>query len=331
MRSKTARMGRAATLAAGRCAGMTLIELMVALTIGLFLTWGAIEVYLQSKNNYRATEVMTRLQENARFALDTVEPDLRLVGFWGRHPDSGRVELPGAGAIAVTCDGNDVTAWVLNVANPLEATDDDYALPCDAFSGAREGTDVLVVRHASEFIEPAPSNGRVQVVSNLGQAWVIDDGIIPPDAGAGSETRDLVVHAYYVDDQSSFSDDIPSLRRKTLLGDGRIEDQEMVSGVEDMQVQFGLDANGDGRVERYVDRDNPAVATASVAAVRIWLLVRSEESPGPAFVDNREYTPPDEDAEPFVPGGPSYPPQFQRLEVTKTVYLRNRAGVWEAL
>ena len=64
---------------------MTLIELMVSMTIGLFLTWGAFQVYLQSKSNYRAAEVMTRLQENARFALETLEPDLRLAGFWGRH------------------------------------------------------------------------------------------------------------------------------------------------------------------------------------------------------------------------------------------------------
>ena len=57
-----------------RSRGMTLIELMVAMTIGLFLTWGAFQVYIQSKSNYRAAEVMTRLQENARFALETLEP-----------------------------------------------------------------------------------------------------------------------------------------------------------------------------------------------------------------------------------------------------------------
>jgi hypothetical protein len=303
---------------------MTLIELMVALAIGLFLTWGAIEVYVQSKSNYRASETLTRLQENARFALDTLEPDLRLAGFWGRHSDPARVTVA-AGGIGVTCDGNDVTGWALDVARPVEASDDGYDLDCDPRSTARDGSDVLVIRHASETREAAPAAGPIQVVSNLARGWVIDDGILPADAGANPETRNLIVHAYYVDNESSFDDDIPSLRRKTLVNN-RVIDEEMITGVENLQVQFGLDTNGDGRVERYVDSDDPDVPGENIAAVRIWLLVRSEDSPGPGFIDDRVYSPPDADGATITPAGPLYPERFQRVEVTKTVYLRNRAG-----
>lgn len=302
---------------------MTLIELMVSLVIGLFLTWGAIEVYLQSKGNYRAAEVMTRLQENARFALDVIEPDLRLAGNWGRHRDPGRVDV--AAGIVITCDGADVGAWALTVDEPVAATDDDYDLACAAHSEARAGSDVLVVRHAGDQ-RIAPQAGRVQVASNLAKAGVFDDGVLPADLGADAETRDLVVDAYYVDEASSFDDAIPSLRRQTLVAGGVIEDQEMVSGVENLQVQYGLDTDGDGAVERYVDPDNPDVATARVVAVRLWMLVRSEESPGPAFQDTRTYQPLDEEIAGFTPAEPLYPPQFQRLEVTKTIFLRNQAG-----
>ncbi len=315
---------RMARLPPGRCSGMTLIELMVALTIGLFLTWGAIQVYLQSKSNYRSTEVVTRLQENARFALDTLEPDLRLAGFWGRHRDPGRVSVP-AGGIAVTCDGNDVSAWALDLAHPVDASDDNYDLGCGAFSTARADSDVLVVRHAGELIVP-PQAGQVQLRSNLARAQLFDDGNEPTGFGAAAETRDLVVHAYYVDNASSFADDLPSLRRQTLVNGGLVEDQEMITGVENMQVQFGLDTNGDGRVERYVDPDDPDADTERIVAVRLWLLVRSEESPGPAFADNRQYLPPDANADSIEPGTALYPAQFQRLEVTKTIYLRNQAG-----
>ena len=49
---------------------MTLIELMVSLTIGLFLSWGAIEVYLQSKNNDLPTLVRVVVTDGTRFVME---------------------------------------------------------------------------------------------------------------------------------------------------------------------------------------------------------------------------------------------------------------------
>ncbi|CAG0944717.1 hypothetical protein GPROT2_02802 [Gammaproteobacteria bacterium] len=310
--------------------GMTLIELMVAMAIGLFLTWGAFEVYLQSKGNYKTAEVATRLQENARFALETIEPDLRLAGFWG--PSTNTAFAPDATGIAVSCGGNDARAWVLALDRPISASDDGYDIPgCGPHGTARAGSDVLVIRHAGEMLA-SPDPGQPQVASNLAMARVFDDGVVPADILAGGgETRDLQVHAYYVDNSSSFDAGVPSLRRLTLVKGGIIEDQEMITGVENLQLQFGLDTNGDGSVERYVDPDSPAVTPgavgyledARIVAVRLWMLVRSEESPGPAFSDARSYQPLDLDAPLITPGDADYPAQFQRIEVTKTVLLRN--------
>ncbi|HXK57222.1 MAG TPA: prepilin-type N-terminal cleavage/methylation domain-containing protein, partial [Gammaproteobacteria bacterium] len=67
--------------------GMTLIELMVAMSIGLFLIGGALYMYSQSKNTYRASDSLSRLEESARFALDTIEPDIRLARYWGRNAE----------------------------------------------------------------------------------------------------------------------------------------------------------------------------------------------------------------------------------------------------
>lgn len=300
---------------------MTLVELVVSMAIGVFLTWGAFQVYLQSKGNFRAAEVTTRLHENARFALETLEPDLRLAGFWGRHREAALL-APAAG-IAVSCGGDDVTAWALDLAAAVQASDDAYDLDCAPFSAARAGSDVLVVRHASDLLR-APQAGQIQVQSSLAAAQLFDDGGVPGGFGADSETRDLVVHAYYVDEASSFTGDVPSLRRQTLVDGGLIEDQEMVSGVENLQVQFGLDSDGDGTVERYVDPGDPGAVPGAIVAVRLWLLLRSEESPGAGFADPRQYPPPDADADAIVPGNEGYPAGFQRLEVTKTIVLRNQ-------
>ena len=63
--------------------GVSLIELMVALIIGALLIAGAVTVFLQSRNTYRANDMVSRMQEAGRYALDVIAPDVRLAGFWG--------------------------------------------------------------------------------------------------------------------------------------------------------------------------------------------------------------------------------------------------------
>lgn len=63
--------------------GMTLVELMVSVTIGLFLVAVMGAVYLGSKSTFVAQETTSRLQENGRFAMDTIAADLRISGFRG--------------------------------------------------------------------------------------------------------------------------------------------------------------------------------------------------------------------------------------------------------
>src|SRR2546430_5290133 len=67
----------------GRAAGLTLVELLVAMTIGLVLIIGATQVYVDSSKAYGINEATARLQENARYALSVLEPDIRMSGYWG--------------------------------------------------------------------------------------------------------------------------------------------------------------------------------------------------------------------------------------------------------
>ena len=63
--------------------GVSLIELMVAMLISLFLLLGAVTVFNQSQSTYRASESVARLQETARLAMNVVETDIRMANFWG--------------------------------------------------------------------------------------------------------------------------------------------------------------------------------------------------------------------------------------------------------
>lgn len=317
----------------GSSGGFTLIELMVAMLIGSFLVLGAISVFSQSRTNYRVSETVARLQENGRFALDLLEPEIRLVKNWGRNNEPALITVdPG---LAVLCEtgGDDVTAWAFDLTDGVAASDDNAVspnpdVPCPVNSSIQDDTDVLVLRHASGQAA-ALTDGRIQLQSNRVSGMLFDNGAMP--AGylvSNSTTHDLVVEAYYIDSGSSLGADVPSLRRQALIDGGVIEDQEIIPGVENLQVQFGVDTDGDGNVDRYVDSDHDIltpgsgsyVSDAEIVAVRFWLLIRADR-PENGHTDTGPYAPIDADLADLTPND-----SFRRVVVSKTVYLRNARG-----
>jgi type IV pilus assembly protein PilW len=77
---------------AWRAGGFSLVEIMVALVAGLLLTAGIAQVYLGSKKTYNLQEQMSRLQENARYAIDRISHDIRMAGSVGC--DSRSINTP---------------------------------------------------------------------------------------------------------------------------------------------------------------------------------------------------------------------------------------------
>lgn len=63
--------------------GFTLIEIMIAMILGLFLTAGLIQIFQGSKKSYSFTEELARMQENGRYALDLLAYDIRMIGYQG--------------------------------------------------------------------------------------------------------------------------------------------------------------------------------------------------------------------------------------------------------
>jgi prepilin-type N-terminal cleavage/methylation domain-containing protein len=328
MRSKHARSeaGRYSR----REAGMTLIELMVALAIGLFLLLGAITVYLQSRQTFQVNESIARLQENGRFALDALEPDIRMGHFWGLTTRTNKIQgraAPGeTTAIAVTNDCGD--NWSIDLDAGFEATNGSYAWDCGAFGdGAHASSDTLVVRRTAEEATAAPAANTLYIQSARFQDSQLFKGATVP-AGYStttSETHELVVDGYYVSQSSALGDDIPSLRVKKL-GTGaagpEVTDEEVLPGVEDLQVQLGVDtdafgAPNRGSIDRYVNPGDAILANpdVQVLAVRIWLRLRAER-PEPGFTDDKSYSYADQDIDPPMDG-------YRRMVVSKTIYIRN--------
>lgn len=64
-----------------RQSGLTLIELLIALVLTLFLAGGAVTMHLVSRDAFLDAEQLSRIQENVRFASDYVTRDIRTAGF----------------------------------------------------------------------------------------------------------------------------------------------------------------------------------------------------------------------------------------------------------
>ncbi len=79
-----------------RMAGLSLIELMVALLISTILTLGLVEVFAASRAAYQMSEGLARVQENGRFAMDYLQRDLRMIGHFGCVNDQSHKQQVGA-------------------------------------------------------------------------------------------------------------------------------------------------------------------------------------------------------------------------------------------
>lgn len=316
--------------------GLTLVELMVALAIGSFLMVGAIQIYSQSRQAFVINESIARVQETAQFAMDTIEADLRMASNWGRNSRGLAVEgrsivgtadpsglgLP-AGALICGAD------WALDLAQPIDGDNNVYALPCATTGGAQPNSDVITVRRAS-VQAVAPLLGTLQIQSTRIQGKIFSDGNIPGDySAADSETHNLIVTSYYVAQTSALIGNVPTLRRHRLVGGGgagpRIIDEEVAPGVENIQLQLGIDVDEDNTVDRYVNPGDPIYDPAAIGAgyvpgarvitARIWMIVRSVDLEM-GVQDQNDYEPGDVDL-----GVPT--DNYRRMQVSKTILLRN--------
>lgn len=67
-----------------RCArGFGLIEIMVAMVLGLIVSMGIVQIFIASKGTYQSQDAAARMQEDARFALSKLVQEIRMTGMYG--------------------------------------------------------------------------------------------------------------------------------------------------------------------------------------------------------------------------------------------------------
>lgn len=308
-----------------RARGFNLVELLVALTISLILISAFLTLVQQSRLAFARNESLASLQDSARQALDLIARDLEHAGFAG-FSTGGRFELASALPPRIHDCGPD---YALNLERPVEGTDNHYpaaapgCAPTAAAGGASASADTLTVRHLS-IETAAPHSGRLQAYSAargfMMPVRLFADGHAPGTVDRDHEIRDVEVRRYYIANHSVGRSGWPALRAKSLTesgGSAQFRDEEVMPGIEDLQVEFGIATSESGQLRvNFVPPES--VGSARVVSVRVWLRVRADATES-GFVDVH---PLDYAGVSYVPSGTES--RHRRALFGRTVSLRNR-------
>lgn len=298
--------------------GLSMVELMVAITISLLLLAGVIQIFLASRQTYTLQDGMSRLQENARYALERISQDISRSAYLG-------------------CANSAELAEENKISNILDNQAGGYNFAA-AISGTEgtgiDNTDTLVVRYATtggirligQFVpfsganlrvnsadpnygllrqydiltlsdcesamvfmitnDPRTSGGIIEYATgvtapdgpNRGQSNVIpadarvfpygdeNDAVVNSGMSIGNAFRTSVA-TYLVDASSSGNGN-------SLYVNTSDPENELIQGVTDFQVTYGVNTDTDLGADRYVDANDVVTANTDwndVVSVRITL------------------------------------------------------------
>lgn len=324
--------------------GLTLIELMIALTLALLVIGVVATVFAGTSRNRGDLERSSRLAQNASYALEVLADDLRLGGYYGQMVFTGVTwQVANPCSVALPNQGwATIPSFTIPVAISGYAGA-DVAPPCIDVTGHRKpGTAAVVVRRLSaDTTPPAAASGKpyLQVSSCNADfpagnpTWVYssnpaDFTLRKIDCVSLADVRQAVVRTYFVatcDDCAN--DTMPTLKRAELDGND-ITITPLVEGVENLQIEYGFDTDGDGNSDVFRPGLSGVAGAAdndwsNVVAARLYVLVRSTDTEGNYSDSVRQVN--------MGPLGYVTVPNdgYKRVVQTSTVRLNNPAGVRE--
>jgi len=183
--------------------GVTLVELMVALALALVLTAGFIQVFLANRISYAFNEGMSRIQENGRFALDTLNFRIRMAGHVGCLSEiplynnlNDATDLAFDFGVAITGfeangtgPGATLTATSSNPSNSTTPGNWVPSLPDELNGRVIPGSDVVVVRNfsgSSHALRSPFSDGDLVYVEADSGAYAVGDIAVASDCQKAS-------------------------------------------------------------------------------------------------------------------------------------------------
>lgn len=313
--------------------GLSLVELMIALVLGLVLSAGVFQVFTNSSQTYQLSDSLSNMQENLRFAIGRLQYETRMAGYKGcligepfdnlneadaeylnyaydrrpvagweaagtdlgeaytntdfdplntsltvdgvaHSPIAGNVILPGSDVLVVN------NASIANVTLSGNPSSNANTIGTDGNSGIPAGKILLAVTSdctAGDLFQKTNAATSASLTKGSGQ----EPGNKTPVTGGFNATYDdsatiyeFTSTAFFISRRDATSP--PSLYMRRLDAGDPFGNVELVEGVENMQVLYGITNAGGDTVVNYVSADNVG-NWANVASVRIALLLRSDD------------------------------------------------------
>ncbi len=142
-----------------RMAGLSLIELMIAMVIGLIMMLGVVQIFIASRAASQLSEGLARTQENARFALDFLQRDLRMAGHFGCVNDQAHV-VKGNNAIGYHIAGVVSGSGVpLDFSVPIQGYEAGGTAPTNSLTIGAAWQPAIAAPASITGLKPAPSPG----------------------------------------------------------------------------------------------------------------------------------------------------------------------------
>jgi len=220
--------------------GVTLVELMVSLVIGLIIMIGVIQVFTANRETYSVQESLGELQENGQYAINFLIRQLRQTGYYPKP----------YGNLAGNKAAHELLAF-------------GGVIPLTGSEGGGSADDTLIASYyttTTDCVGNAPTGGataaQARTLASFDTAGATISGI--PAA--------IAINTYTIANGASGR---PALFCNAV---------EIAAGIESLQVRYGEDTDNDGLVDTYSDFDN-VTNLANVMIVQIAILAATVREP----------------------------------------------------
>jgi type IV pilus assembly protein PilW len=268
--------------------GLSLVELMVAVTIGLIVSGAVATIFIQSKASYTQNDEINYLQDNGRYALNQLASDLEIAGFFGgmAAPDTISFEpdplidnylISGSsfecGPATKIISG--VASWTYDAGKPISYSASPDAstvaanFPCVA--GYQSGSDFLAVKRVKgEALTGSLASHTVYLYTDHSDGAFHTNKIPLPGT---MEAYEYYVHLYYLKNNI--------LKKMYLVWDGSkfaMKETDLAEGIENFHIVFGIDSATDtDTIPDYYTSTPSDTELASAVTARVYVLARGSK------------------------------------------------------
>lgn len=256
---------------------MTLVEVMIAMVLGLLVTLAITSLFLSQRESYRQNEEMARMQENARFAIELMIQDLRHAGFFGSISQPLEIDTSRAPTTTNNCAGG---IFTFNTPSSLLVYANNYSDPdasatladCVASSEINTGGSSILIIKRSQATPSTDSEvaNRLYTYANgsAAQLFTTTDTY----SLANGESWEYQPRVYFLDDDGT-------LNRKFMSdATGTLTNEPLAEGIEAFHIEFGIDTDNDGTADYYYapgDDELSDTTLDSAVSATVYILART--------------------------------------------------------